>query len=65
MEKTGSAVQEGDIMMDAEVFNKKLKAMDMEGLVDQLWWCGCDPHYAPLWHAVMCELEERIEDGRL
>lgn len=52
-------------MTDAESFNKKLKQMDIEGLVDQLWWCGCDPHFSPLWKAVMVELEERIEDGRL
>lgn len=52
-------------MTDAEKFDKRIKEMDVEGLVDQLWYCGCDPHYTPLWSAVMIELERRIEEDEL
>ena len=52
-------------MTDAKKFDKRLREMDIEELIDQLWHCGCDPHYFALWSAVMIELERRIEEGEL
>ena len=52
-------------MTNAEEFNKRLKEMEIDEIVDQLWWCGCDPHFSDIWTSVMIELDKRIDDGRL
>lgn len=52
-------------MIGAKELNEKLEKMDVTGLIDQLWYCGCEPYKEWLWVSVMTELERRIEEDEL
>ena len=46
-------------MTDKE-FIDSIKDISTEELFEQLEWYRCDPYYADLWRAVICELKRRM-----